>query len=80
MQYRQLSARLRVQRGAGRPDLVSERPTDPKTKRFSDSDESPTLIEFDEHCQVDIPFLLAIGAIAEYEPKKVKHGEALEPK
>lgn len=70
--YRQLSARLRVQRGPGRPDLVSERPRDVKQDgslgRYVDSEEAPTLVTFDAHCQVDVPSLLQIGAIAEYAP------------
>ena len=69
--YRQLTLRLRVQRGPGRHDLVSERPNrkDKAGNRiYLDSDDSPTLVTFDEHCQVDIPALLAIGAITEYTP------------
>ncbi len=68
MEYRQLSLRLRVQRGQGRKDLVSERPhkmTDAGPV-YSDSLEKPTIVTFDEHCQVDIEAMLGSGAIAEH--------------
>jgi hypothetical protein len=70
--YRLLGRRLRVQRGPGNEDLVVERPVrDTNTKTgtgyvFLDSDENPTLVEFDDLCQVDIPSLIQIGAIVEY--------------
>lgn len=68
--YRQISATLRVQRGPGHPDLVSSRPFKKDkngNKLFTDSDAQPTLVEFDEHCQVDVPQLLKTGAIATIE-------------
>ena len=79
--YRQVTRRLRVQRGPGRPDLVSERPVElsakgePKTDargnvRYTDSEESPTLVTFDEHCRVRVDQLLRVGAIAEHEAPK----------
>ncbi len=76
MKYIQLAPRLRIQRGAGKADLVSERPHK-RDKHgnvaFSDDPEKkPTLVEFDEHCQVDIPALLRIGAIREQPVKEVK--------
>lgn len=73
-QYRQIAHRLRVQRGPGRPDLVSERPRRGSKKQgwgdYLDSPEHPTLVEFDEYCQVDIPALLRQGAIAPREPRE----------
>lgn len=82
--YRQITFRLRVQRGPGRKDLVSERPhkKDRHDNRiYTDSDEKPTLVRFDKYCQVDIPSLLQLGAIIPYTPpkptKEVRtHGEA----
>lgn len=66
--YRVWTTRLRVQRGPGNPDLVVERPQNPAKTMFLDSDEAPTLVTFDEQCQVDIPMLLRIGAITEHVP------------
>lgn len=74
--YRQIAATLRVQRGAGREDLVSERPVVLTAKgekkrdargnvTYLDSDEAPTLVTFDEHCQINVPFLLKTGALVE---------------
>lgn len=69
--YIQIAERLRIQRGAGRPDLVSERPTrrNPKGDRVAYLDDpatNPTLVEFDEHCQVNIDFLLRTGGLRPY--------------
>ena len=74
--YRQLTFRLRVQRGPGKKDLVSERPMKlvKGNRVYTDSDEKPTLVSFDEHCQVNIPGLLRGGAIMEYTPPKAKKG------
>lgn len=67
MKYRQITHRLRVQRGPGRPDFVSERPRDPKSGKYLD--DGPPLIEFDAHCQVDVESLIRSGALArEPEP------------
>lgn len=71
--FRQFSRRLRIQRGPGKPDKVSERPVQELSDgsiRYLDSDEAPTLITFDEHDQVDIPSLLSIGAIVPWVPSK----------
>lgn len=72
--YVQIARKLRVQRGPGRPDLVSERPGkwvgrggDNERYVFSDT-ESPTLIEFDEHCRVDVASMLAKGSIRYEDP------------
>lgn len=65
--FRQITHRLRVQRGPGRPHLESERPRDEKSGRFLDDDD-PTIVTFDEHCQVDVDSLLAIGAIEVVSP------------
>lgn len=70
--YRQIAYRLRIQRGPGNPDKVSERPRASRGK-YLDSDEQPTLIEFDEFDRADIPGLLALGAIVPWE---VADGEA----
>ena len=80
MQYRQITLRLRVQRGAGNPDYVSERPRNADLK-FTDSEDAPTLCSFDEYCQVDIPFLLQVGAIVEYVPpiKEADDGKSVKP-
>ena len=77
--YRVISAKLRVQRGPGREDLVAARPVALTAKgavkrdrhgnaAYLDSDEAPTLVTFDEHCRVNIAQLLRIGAIAEWTP------------
>ena len=79
--YVQIARKLRVQRGPGRPDLVSERPGkwvgrggDNEWYVFSDAD-APTLVEFDEHCLVDVAAMLRAGSIREYEePVKAKKG------
>lgn len=81
--YRQLAHRLRIQRGPGNPDKVSERPRKGSRERgwgdYLDSEQNPTLIEFDDLDRVDIDALLRTGAIVPYEkpkPKAVKHGES----
>ncbi len=61
--YWQLSHRLRIARGPGVPDRVSERPRDRDSGRYLDY-ESPTVVEFEVGDLVDVPSLLAIGAIA----------------
>lgn len=72
--YRQIKEIMRVGRGPGRPDLISVRPcTRDKhgNRTFKDSDEKPTLITFDEHCDLrDLDFWLKIRAIVEYTPSK----------
>ena len=65
--YRQLSPRIRVQRGPGKPDFVSERPRATPAGPFTDSDDAPTLVEFDADCIVNIGFLLRAGAIVEVQ-------------
>lgn len=78
--YRQIAHRLRINRGPGHPDKVSERPRAGARDRgwgaFLDSDESPTLIEFDELDQVDVPGLLRLGAIVPHPPKGGRRGKA----
>ncbi|MDO8704078.1 MAG: hypothetical protein Q7J84_03950 [Sulfuricaulis sp.] len=59
--FRQLSYKLRIQRGPGNPDKVSERPRD-SSKRYLDGD-NPTLIVFEAGDQVDVDSLLSLGAI-----------------
>ena len=73
MIYRQIARRLRVDRGPGHPDLVSERPTITRADgsyEFTDSDANPTLVEFDETCRVNLPELLRLGAIVAHTPAK----------
>ena len=81
MQYRLVTTRLRVQRGVGNPDLVVERPhkrteTGPV---FLDED-NPTLVTFDDKCQVDVPGLLDLGAIEPWTPPRVKPEKGKEVK
>ncbi len=66
--YRQITHKLRIHRGPGRGERLSERPRDDRTRRFLDSPERPTLVQFDEGDRVDVAWLLAIGAIAPWEP------------
>ena len=70
--FEQVTLRLRVQRGEGKPDLVSERPQErisgSDQKRYTDLD-APTLVTFDSHCLVDVDALLASGAIRRPAPK-----------
>ena len=77
--YRQIAHRLRVQRGPGRPDLVSERPRHKDSGRVLDSDEKPTLISFDEYCLIDLDGLVRLGAIAIYAPP-APHGKPVDRK
>lgn len=69
MVYRVLTRKLRIQRGPGRPDKVVERPGHDGVLGyvFDDSDGCPTLVEFDALDKVDVSFLLACGAIREWE-------------
>ena len=69
--YRQIAHRLRIQRGPGNPDRISERPragSKGNWGAFLDSDAEPTLITFDDLDQVDVAALLASGAIQAYTP------------
>lgn len=74
--YRQITYKLRVSRGPGRPELVSVRPgkKDKHGNRiFTDSDEKPTLVTFDENCILtDLPFWLEKGHVKEYTPPVVR--------
>lgn len=81
--YRQIAHRLRIDRGPGRPDKVSERPRAGRQgdwREFLDSDEAPTLIEFDEFDRVDVAALLRQGSIVAHTPparpgRGVKRGQ-----
>jgi len=72
--WRQISRRIRVQRGSGRPDLVSERPVKGSGRRpdgswaWADSEEAPTLVTFDEHCRVDPLSMVAQGSLVAWVP------------
>ena len=65
--YRQIAHRLRIQRGPGRPDKVSERPRKDKRGPFLDGND-PTLIEIEEGDRVDVGFLLRTGALEPWNP------------
>ena len=74
--YIQVAYRLRVQRGPGRADLYSERPVRKNSEGHiveakDDPDNFPTIVTFDEHCRVDIPALLKLGAIKQYSEPPV---------
>ena len=75
--YRVIAAKLRIQRGPGRPDLEVERPykAGPLGSRvFRDSEEAPTTIEFDEFCIIDLDSLIRIGALIPTAGKRGKRG------
>ena len=79
--FRQVTHRLRIQRGPGNPDRVSERPREGSRERgwgaYLDTD-NPTLVTFDALDQVDVGSLLGIGAIMPHETPRRKgksHGE-----
>ena len=73
--YRLITRAIRLNRGAGNADLVVERPFERDNRGdikrdargltlFLDSDEAPTLVEFDDLCSPnDIRFMLKTGAI-----------------
>ena len=73
--YRLITRAIRLNRGAGNADLVVERPFERDNRgdikrdargltKFLDSDEAPTLVEFDDLCSPsDIRFMLKTGAI-----------------
>jgi hypothetical protein len=56
-QYRQVTAKLRINRGPGVPDKVTLK---------------GEIVVFDEQDQVDVEFLLGIGAVVELEPEPIK--------
>jgi hypothetical protein len=67
MWYRQITHRLRIHGAKG--ERTSERPRQGSRKagwgEYTDSDEQPTLVEFQDGDKVDLAFLLQIGAIQE---------------
>ena len=77
--YRLITRGIRLNRGAGNADLVVERPFERDnrgdikrdargTTKYLDSDEAPTLVEFDDLCSPsDIRFMLKTGAIVLHE-------------
>jgi hypothetical protein len=69
--FRVIAWKLRVQRGPGRGDKNVERPRMPKRGPYLDSDDKPTLLTIDEHDQVNVPALLASGAIIPWSSKTV---------
>ena len=62
--YRQITHRLDFYKGVGkdRVRVVSERPRDQPTGRYLD-DDAPTLVTIDDSCDVDVDWLLKLGAI-----------------
>ena len=89
MKYRQFTLKLRVQRGPGRPDLVSERANRETDRGRVFLDLGPdglptTTVEFDEFCKIDVPSLIRSGAIAELPDdamawREGETGESMEP-
>jgi hypothetical protein len=62
--YRQIGERLRISRAPGKGETLSERQR-ARGGRYLDEDE-PTMITLEEGDQVDVDFLIKVGAI---EPK-----------
>lgn len=72
--YRQIAARLRWRRvGERRLTCSSVRPRDEATGAFTDGGQ--TVVEFGPEDVVDVPLLLAIGAIAPLEPPRRRRQE-----
>ena len=70
--YRQIAHKLRWTKDAPpRPDTNSERPRRGKRGPYLDEDD-PTLVTFEEDDAVNVPALLAQGAIEPYTPPKPK--------
>jgi hypothetical protein len=70
--YRVIAHGLRVQRGPGREHLEVKRPYRENARGqrvYLDSEEAPTLVSFDEHCQVDVGKLIAMGGIVAVSPE-----------
>ena len=66
--FRQFARELRwVKDGTNTPDLTSARPYDKSADRFLDSDEHPTLVAFAADDNVDVEFLLKMGALVPHE-------------
>lgn len=64
--FRVLGKGLRFERGPGMPhkEVFRPRRNDPRTGYvFTDSDEDPTLVKFEEGDQVDVDALIQIGGI-----------------
>lgn len=73
--YIQVAKKLRINH-PGRPDVVSARPTDPRTRQLTDDpDTAPTLVTLSEGDVVDVPALLATGGI---RPRNVTQARRLE--
>lgn len=71
--YRQVAHKLRIQKDPGcGPHKESARPRKGKRGPYLDSDDEPTLITIDADDAVDVPRLLAQGAIVPYSPPKPK--------
>jgi len=72
-QYILIAAGLRVQRGAGRADYTPTRPavnaSDSSGIRgfLDDPDTDPTIVEFDEFCQINVEKLISRGQLREYK-------------
>lgn len=72
--YRQITHKLRLQYGPGKPDIVSERPSrrNREGRRvYTDSDDNPTLVELTgAEVGCDVEMLIAQNAIQPYTPPK----------
>ena len=73
--YRVITGGLRFRQAPGGPKVTVRRPSDAAGEHYTDSDAAPTLVTFEATAEVDIPSLLATGAIVPWEPAPaVSHG------
>ena len=61
---------LRFRQAPGGPKIEVLRPQNASRSQYLDSDEAPTLVTFEDTAGVDIPSLLATGAIVPWVPPK----------
>lgn len=59
---------LRFRQVEGGPKVEVLRPQNTSRSQYLDSDDEPTLVTFEDGALVDIPSLLATGAIVPWEP------------
>ena len=70
--YRQITHRLRLQMGPGKPDVTSERPRQKKTGIYLDigpDGRSTTTVDIPADALADVPGLLRVGAIEALPPE-----------
>ena len=70
LRYRVMCSGLRFRQVPGGPKGTVRRPSDAAGEHYTDSADSPTLVTFEATAEVDIPSLLATGAIVPWEPPK----------